>query len=135
VSVANGAALALVANLAFACETNEACTKARLAASNTWEEVTENAASTKLRGGIGYEDLSEEKKAEHYKAWEEIEKKADMVFKSFAFERITWNTATPARASAEKAFQAYFARDDYKGFQTLLAAANEEFEKTEKACQ
>jgi len=76
-----------------------------------------------------------EQKGEHYKIWEEIEKQTDMIFKSFAFEKITWNTAEPAKQKAEKAFDGYFDKAEYKGFQTSLEDAAKKFQAAEAACK
>jgi leucyl aminopeptidase (aminopeptidase T) len=123
-------ALALAAS---ACAKNEHCTKARLDASDTWKRVMESAAKNKL-GGPGYDDLDERKKGEHYKAWNKVETESEMVFKSFAYEKITWNTAKPAREKANSEFESYFGRDQYKGFATSLEAANQSFKSVEASC-
>jgi hypothetical protein len=118
---------------AGACEKNEQCTKARLDASDTWKGVMESAAKNKL-GGPSYDELDERKKGEHYKAWLKVETESEMVFKSFAYEKITWNTARPAREKANSEFAGYFGKDEYKGFATALEAANQSFKSVEASC-
>ena len=120
---------------AAACKDGEACTRARHDAANVYEEVMKAASRLKLQGAAGYEELSAEQKGEHYKIWEEIEKQTDMIFKSFAFEKITWNTAEPAKQKAEKAFDGYFDKAEYKGFQTSLEDAAKKFQAAEAACK
>jgi len=118
---------------ALACEKNEQCTKARLDASDSWKGVMEGAAKNKL-GGPGYDELSTEKKGEHFKSWAKVETESEMVFKSFAYEKITWKTARPAREKANSEFQSYFGKDQYRGFATLLDAANQSFKAVEALC-
>lgn len=115
------------------CAKNEECTKARLDASDAWKAVMESAAKNKL-SGVGFDELSEEKKGEHYKIWSRVETESEMVFKSFAYEKITWKTARPAREKANSEFERYFGRDQYKGFGATLAAANESFKAVEGRC-
>src|SRR5688500_10552523 len=86
--------------LSAGCKNEEACTKARLAASDAWKTVTSQSASARLNGWIGFDDLPEPKKAEHVKAFQQIEKQSEMVFTSFAYEKITWKTSDPARNAA-----------------------------------
>src|SRR5688572_28575632 len=90
----------LIAALVLAnagCEKNEECTKTRLAASDSWKEVQEKAGKWKLQGAIGYEDYDQRQKAEHYKIWNAIETNSEVIWKSFAFEKITWSASDPAR--------------------------------------
>lgn len=131
-SILTAAALALPLAVA-GCENNEQCTKARLDAADTWKAVMESAAKNKL-GGAGYDELSTERKGEHFKAWSRIETEAEMVFKSFAYEKITWKTARPAREKSNSEFDGYFGRDQYKGFKTSLDAANQSFKTVDATC-
>lgn len=121
--------------LTIACGKNEECTKARLEASDAWKTVTAQAASARLKGWIGFEDLPQEKKAEHVKAFQEIEKQAEMVNSSFNYEKITWKTADPARSEANKAFDGYFGKENFTIFAAALKTANERYEATAKACR
>jgi hypothetical protein len=117
------------------CENNEACEKERLIASTKWKDVMDSASKLKLTGGLGYDDLDATRKAQHHEAFAEIEKQAQMVFESFAFQKITWNTANPAREKANQAFESYGGKGDYRGFQTTLAGANKQFDKTAGLCK
>lgn len=125
--------LALLSTLA--CGKNEECTKARLEASDAWKTVTTQAASARLKGWIGFEDLPQAKKAEHVKAFQEIEKQAEMVHSSFNYEKITWKTADPARSEATKAFDSYFGKENFTIFSAALKTANERYETTAKLCR
>ena len=122
---------------ASACNTtDEACTKARLDASDQWKSVYEQAAAAKNKGGwLEFEDLPQTQKADHVRAWSAVEKQSEMVFKSFAFEKITWKTAAPAREKANAEFQNYFGKDHYALFSAALAAANQRFETTANTCK
>jgi hypothetical protein len=117
------------------CETSEACTRARLEASDAWKTVTSQSGTASLKGWIGFDDLPDEKKVEHVKAFREIEKQAEMVFASFAYEKITWKTSDPAREAATQAFDSYFAKDDFTTFAAALKTANERYEAAAKACR
>ena len=117
------------------CESNEACEKERLVASTKWKEVSETASKLKLSGGMGFEDLDAARKAKHHEAFAEVEKQAQMVFESFAFQKITWNTAGPARQKANQAFDNYGGKADYRAFQTALAGANKQFDRTAQLCK
>jgi len=125
--------LTLLMNLG--CENNEECTRARLAASDAWKTVTSQSGSARLNGWIGFEDLPEPKKAEHVKAFQQIEKQSEMVFASFAYEKITWKTSDPARDAATQAFNGYFAKDNFTTFAAALKTANERYESAAKACR
>jgi len=116
-----------------ACKKNEQCIKARLDASDAWKGVMEGAAKNKL-GGPGYDELTTERKGEHFKAWAKVETESEMVFKSFAYEKITWRTARPAREKANSEFQSYFGKSQYRGFATTLEAANQSFKAVETLC-
>lgn len=116
--------------------TDEACAKARMDASDQWKSVYEQAAAAKNKGGwLEFEDLPQTKKADHVRAWTAVERQAEMVFKSFAFEKITWKTAAPAREKANAEFQNYFGKDHYALFSAALAAANQRFEATANTCK
>jgi hypothetical protein len=119
----------------LACGKNEECTRARLEASDAWKTVTSQAASARLNGWIGYEDLSEDKKAEHVKSFQQLEKQAEMVSSSFAYEKITWKTSDPARSAANSAFDGYFAKDNFTIFAAALKTANQRYETAAKACR
>jgi hypothetical protein len=121
--------------LALGCENGEECTKARHAASDSWKSVVDQAGSAKLKGWIGFDDLSEAQKADHVKAFTSIETQAEMIFKSFAYERITWKTADPARAQANQLFGSYPNRDAFSLFAASLKAANEKYDAAAKVCR
>lgn len=121
--------------LTLACGKNEECTKARLEASDAWKTVTSQAASARLNGGIGLEELPEAKKAEHAKAFQEIEKQSEMVHSSFNYEKITWKTSDPARSEAGKAFDAYFGKENFTIFAAALKTANQRYEAAAQMCR
>ena len=128
-------ALALVIGLAaLGCEQGKECERARLAASDQWKAVTEQAGQAKLKGWIGFDELSDEKKAEHVREWTSIETQAEMVFKSFAYERITWKTAAPAREKATQTFNGYFAKDSFTVFAAALKSANQQYDTVAQTC-
>src|SRR5262245_61672705 len=102
--------------LALGCQKGEECTKARLEASEAWKTVTSQAGNAKVNGWVGFDDLSEPQKAESVKTWTAIETQSDMVFKSFAYERITWKTSDPARQETKQKFDGYFAKDNFSLF-------------------
>jgi len=117
------------------CGKGEECTRARLAASNSWQSIMNQAGQAKLKGWLGFDDLSEPKKAEHVKAFTKIETQSDMVFKSFAYEKITWKTADPAREETNRTFNAYFARDNFALMAAALKTANDKYEGASKLCR
>jgi hypothetical protein len=121
--------------LTLGCEKGEECTKARLAASDAWQNVTSQAANAKVKGWVGFDDLSEPQKAESVKTWTAIEIQAEMVFKSFAYERITWKTSDPARQEARQKFDGYFAKDNFSLFAASLKAAEQKYEEASKLCR
>ena len=53
--------------------------------------------------------MPESGRCEGVKTWAAIETQADMVFNSFAYERITWKTADPAREETHQKLQGFFA--------------------------
>lgn len=119
-----------------ACSTDEACAKARMDASDHWKTVYEQAAAAKHKPGwLEFDDLPQAKKADHVRTWSAIETQSEMVFKSFAFEKITWKTAAPAREKANAEFQNYFGKDHYALFSAALASANQRFETTANTCK
>ncbi len=128
--------LACVA-LAIGCDksASEECTKARLAASDAWQTVVTQAGNMKVNNWPGFDDLSETQKADAVKTWGAIETQSDMVFKSFAYERITWKTADPARQEADQKFQGFFAKDNFSLFAAQLKAADQKYDAAAKACK
>jgi len=120
---------------AVSCKTNEECTKARLEASDAWKDVEGKANVWKLQGAVGYEDYDERQKAEHYRIFNGIGTGAEAVWKAFAFEKITWSSADPARDQANKDFKSYWAADKYANFHALLDRANKLYENTAKKCK
>jgi hypothetical protein len=128
--------LGLAVTLASAgCGKGEECTKARLAASESWRSIMTQAGDAKLRGGPDFEELPETKKAEHVKVFTSLETQSDMVFKSFAFEKITWKTADPARQETNSTFSNYFGRDNFTVFSAALKTANQKYEDASKVCR
>jgi hypothetical protein len=120
---------------ASGCKDTEACTKARNAASDTWKAVTEAAAKNKVAPSIGLDELPADKKGPHVEAWGTIEKQADMISSSFAYEKITWNTSDPAQQKANDAFAGYFAKDKFKSFDVQLRDANDKYKATAAVCR
>jgi len=121
--------------LALGCQKGEECTKARLAASEAWKTVTSQAGNAKLNGWVGFDDLSEAQKADSVKTWTSIETQSEMVFKSFAYEHITWKTSDPARDEANQKFNGYFAKDNFSLFNAALKTANQKYDAAAKACR
>jgi hypothetical protein len=119
----------------LACGKSEECTKARLEASDAWKTVVSQAAAARLNGGGAFEELPEAKKAEHVKAFQEIEKQSEMVHSSFNYEKITWKTSDPARAAAGQAFDGYFGKDTFTIFSAALKTANQRYEAAAKVCR
>jgi hypothetical protein len=123
--------------LAVGCDKGggEACTKARLDASNAWKTVESQAGNVKVNGWPGFEELSDAQKAESVKTWGAIENQADMVFKSFAYERITWKTSDPARDETHKKFDGFFAKDNFMLFSAALKTADQKYDAASKLCR
>jgi len=117
------------------CKDTEACTKARNAASDAWKAVTASAAKNKVAPNIGLDELPADKKGPHVEAWGTIEKQAEMIASSFAYEKITWNTSDPAQQKANAAFDAYFAKDQFKSFDIQLRDANDKYKATAAVCR
>jgi hypothetical protein len=121
--------------VSLGCQKGEECTKARMIASEGWKTVMGQAANAKVKGWVGFDDLSEAQKVESVKTWTGIETQSDMVFKSFAYERITWKTADPAREAANRLFDGYFAKDNFTLFAAALKAANAKYDAAAKLCR
>jgi hypothetical protein len=121
--------------LALGCKDEEKCTKARNAAADSWKELSTSAAKNKLAPNIGIDELPADKKAPHVEAWGTIEKQAEMISSSFSYEKITWNTADPALAKANAAFDGYFAKDKFKSFSMQLQGGNESYKAAAAACR
>jgi len=116
------------------CSKGEACTKARLEAADAWKSVYEQSGKMKLSGGPSFEELTKDKQADHTKQLEVVETQSDMVFKSFAYEKITWKTAAPAREKANATWDGYFNKGQYPSFAGSLKAANAQYEVVAAAC-
>jgi hypothetical protein len=129
-----------VASLAVAlgvlgCKDDEKCTKARNAAADAWKDVSTSAAKNKVAPNIGIDELAADKKGPHVEAWGTIEKQAEMISSSFLYEKITWNTADPALAKANAAFDGYFAKDKFKSFSMQLQGGNDSYKAATAACR
>jgi len=116
------------------CAKGEACTKARLQAADAWKNVTEQAGKLKLAGGPTFDELTQDKQVQHTKDFGTVEMQSDLVFKSFAYEKITWGTAAPAREKATKAWDEFFNKDKYPTFGGTLKAANTEYDAVKASC-
>jgi len=123
-----------IALLALGCGKGEECTKARLAAADAWKSIISQAGTAK-NGWAGFDELSDAQKADSVKSWQGIENQSDMVFKSFAYERITWKTSDPAREEANRQFNGYFAKDNFSIFALALKAANAKYDAAAKVCR
>jgi hypothetical protein len=122
--------------LAVGCQKGgEACTKARLEASDAWKTVESQAGNVKVHGWPGFEELSDAQKAEAVKTWGAIETQANMVFSSFAYARITWKTADPAREETHQKFQGFFAKDNFTLFNAALKTADQKYDAASKLCR
>ena len=117
------------------CKNEEACTKARNATATAWQGVKTEATHFKFQGAAGYDDLSVAQKATHLETWKTIEEQSQLVFESFAFEKIGWSTADKAHVRVVKEFDGYFAKDKYSGFKGLLDAAEKRYTEAEAACR
>src|SRR5882672_7230023 len=113
---------------ATACKDEEKCTRARNAASDSWKAVTTTAGTNKVAPNIGIDELPADKKGPHVEAWGTIEKQSELIASSFLYEKITWNTADPALAKANAAFDGYFAKDRFKSFDAQLKDANDKYQ-------
>ena len=121
--------------LAVGCKDAEVCAKARNAAADSWKVVSSTATKNKVTPNIGLDELPADKKGSHVEAWGTIEKQAEMISSSFLYEKITWNTADPALAKANAAFDGYFAKDKFKSFSLQLQDGNEKFKAASTACR
>jgi hypothetical protein len=117
------------------CKNEEACTKARNAASTAWKAVTETAGKNKVAPNIGLDELPPDKKGAHVEAWSTIEKQSDMIQASFMYDKITWNTADPALQKVNAAFDGYFAKDKFKTFETELKDADAQYKGVVTVCR
>ena len=124
----------VLALLALGCQKGEECTKARLLASDVWKALVTQAGTAK-NGWSGFDELSDAQKAESVKTWSGIENQSDMVFKSFAYERITWKTSDPAREEANRQFNGFFGKDNFTIFALALKTANAKYDAAAKACR
>jgi hypothetical protein len=121
--------------LALGCKDDEKCTKARNAASDAWKVVSATAAKNKVAPNIGIDELAPDKKAPHVQAWGTLEKQAELISSSFLYEKITWNTADPALAKSNAAFDGYFAKDRFKTFSLQLQDGNDKYKAAAAACR
>ena len=121
--------------LVLGCKDDEKCAKARNAASDSWKVVSETAAKNKVTPNIGLDEVPADKKGPHVEAWGTLEKQAEMIASSFAYEKITWNTADPAQQKANASFDGYFAKDKFKSFDMQLREANDKFKAASAACR
>lgn len=117
------------------CKNEEACTKARNAASTAWKAVTETAGKNKVAPTIGLDELPPEKKGDHVAAWGTIEKQSDMIQASFMYDKITWNTADPALQKVNATFDGYFAKEKFKTFEAELKDADAQYKTVGAACR
>jgi hypothetical protein len=117
------------------CKDEEKCTKARNVAVTSWKAVTTTASINKVAPSIGLDELPADKKGAHVEAWGTIEKQANLIQSSFLYEKITWNTADPALAKANAAFDGYFAKDKFKSFEAQLKDGNDTFKAAAAACR
>jgi hypothetical protein len=127
--------LSLLLSFVAGCGKNEECEKARLAAASSWEGVKQQAGKFKFSGVAGFESAPTEQKAEHHKAFAEIETQAGLVFDSFAFQQITWTAAKNGRDKVQKAFDGYRDKDKYSSFSSQLQSAYQKYDAAEAACR
>lgn len=120
---------------ALGCKDADVCTKARNAAADSWKLVSASATKNKITPNIGLDELPAEKKGPHVEAWGTIEKQADMISSSFLYEKITWNTADPALAKTNTAFDGYFAKEKFKSFELQLQDGNDKYKAASAACR
>jgi len=120
---------------ATGCKDDDRCTKARNAASDAWKALTTTAGTNKVAPNIGLDELPADKKGPHVEAWGTLEKQSELISSSFLYEKITWNTADPALAKANAAFDGYFAKDKFKTFEASLKDANDKYQAASAACR
>jgi hypothetical protein len=128
------AVLISTAALVPGCKDEEACTRARLATATEWEKVRNEAGRLKFQGVAGYDEMNAAQKITHRDAFQAMETQAQLVFESFAFERIGWTTGTKARDGVVKEFNGYFDKEKYAGFKGVLDSALKRFAEAEAAC-
>ena len=121
--------------LSTGCKDEEQCAKARNAANGAWKAVNLAAGKNKVAPNIGIDELPADKKGPHVEAWGTIEKQSEMIAASFAYEKITWNTADPALAKAVAAFDGYFAKEKFKSFELELKDANDKYKAAAAVCR
>ena len=122
-------------SLVVGCKDDEKCTKARNAAADSWKDLSTSASKNKLAPTIGIDELPADKKGPHVEAWGTLEKQAEMISSSFLYEKITWNTADPALAKANAAFDGYFAKEKFKSFSMQLQGGNDAYKAVAAACR
>jgi hypothetical protein len=120
---------------ALGCKDADVCTRARNAAADSWKIVSATATKNKITPNIGLDELPADKKGAHVEAWGTIEKQAEMISSSFLYEKITWNTADPALAKTNAAFDGYFAKDKFKSFELQLQDGNDKYKAASAACR
>ncbi len=120
---------------AWGCQDEEKCERARLATANEWEKVRNEAGRFKFQGVAGYEEMNAAQKTTHLEAFTLMEQQAQLVFESFAFQKISWTTGTKSRDRVVKEFNGYFDKDKYVGFKGLLDSAQKRFSEAEAACR
>jgi hypothetical protein len=111
------------------------CDDARNDTNRLWAKVRRKASETKHQGSLHWFDLTESEKAAHFKLWEGFERQAELVEKSFAFEKITWGTAAPAKDTLRQGFDGYRHKAEYKDFDVLLGEASARYSDAEKLCK
>lgn len=117
------------------CKDEVACAKARNAASDAWKGVNESASKNKVAPAIGLDDMPPEQKGPHVEAWGTLEKQAEMIAASFSYDKITWNTADPAKQKANAAFEGYFGKSKFKTFDIQLKDADAKYDAAARACR
>lgn len=130
-----GVAWLLALSALAGCKDNEKCAQARSAANDAWKTVNVAASKNKVAPNIGIDELPADKKGDHVQAWGTIEKQSEMIASSFAYEKITWNTADPALQKTLAAFDGYFAKDKFKSFETQLKDASDKYKATATLCR
>ena len=129
------AILLSAATLLPSCKDEAACTRARLATATEWEKVRNEAGRLKFQGVVGYDEMNAAQKTTHRDAFKAMEENAQLVFESFAFDRISWTTGSKARDRVVKEFNGYFDKDNYAGFKGVLDSALKRFSEAEAACR
>lgn len=127
--------LTLGPSMLIGCKDEEACKRARSAASDAWQSVSVTAGTNRVAPNIGIDELAADKKAPHVEAWGTMEKQAAMIASSFAYDKITWKTADPALEKTNLAFDGYFAKAQFKSFEILLKDANQKYKSAASLCR